>query len=88
MTHVVAVCQINDQPEDEQEFDMEIVILEGKELRVMKWKKDSAEVGFNFEGMTGCVEALGFNIVTGWECLDGRAFAVVERRAAGTGASP
>lgn len=82
MTQVVAVCQINDQPEDEQDFDMEIVILEGKELRVMKWKKDPAEVGFNFEAMTATAAAIGFDVVTDWECLDGRAFAVVQRRAA------
>jgi hypothetical protein len=82
MTPVVAICQLNDQPEDEQEFDMEIVILEGKELVVLKWKKDPSEVGFNFEGMTASVTVLGFDVVTDWECLDGRAFAVVQRRAA------
>ena len=81
MSHV-AVCQINDQPEDEKDFDMEIVVLEGKELRVLKWKKDPSEVGFNFPAMTSLVESLGFEVVTDWECLDGRAFAVVDRRAA------
>jgi hypothetical protein len=80
MSHV-AICQINDQPEDEKEFDMEIVVLEGKELRILKWQKDKSEVGFNFPGMTAAVEGIGFSVVTDWECLDGRAFAVVERRA-------
>lgn len=81
MPHHVAICQINDQPEDEHEFDMEIVILEGKELRVMKWQQDKPEP-FNFPVMTATVGSLGFDVVTDWECLDGRAFAVVERRAA------
>lgn len=81
MSHV-AICQINDQPEDEKDFNMEIVILEGKELRILKWQKDPSEVGFNFPGMTAAVEGLGFTVVTDWECLDGRAFAVVDRRTA------
>lgn len=77
MIPCVAIAQLNDQPEDEDTYASEIVVLEGKELRIVKYNADPG--AFDFDQLTGLVPVLGFEIVVDWEVLDGRAFAVVNR---------
>lgn len=77
MTACVAIAQLNDQPEDEDAYRSEVVILEGKELRIMRYNSESG--AFGFSQLTAMARALGFEVVTDWEVLGGRAFAVVNR---------
>lgn len=77
MAHCVAIAQLNDQPEDEDTYASEIVVLEGKELRTLKYNVGPG--AFDFDQLTGLTRVLGFEIVTEWQILDGRAFAVVNR---------
>jgi hypothetical protein len=53
------------------------VVLEGRELRIMKHNPGPG--AFDFDQLTGWVRVLGFEIVTDWEVLHGRAFAVGNR---------
>lgn len=73
----VAVVQKNEQPEDEMTYSQELVILEGKELHVVKYTPDS--VVFDYPQLTAVARSIGWRVITDWEVLDGRAFAVVER---------
>lgn len=73
----VAVVQKNEQPEDEALYSQELVILEGKELHVVKYTPDS--IAFDFPQLTAMARSIGWQVITDWEVLDGRAFAVVER---------
>lgn len=77
MTACVAIAQLNDQTEDEDTFSSEVVALEGKELRILKHNPGAG--AFDFDQLTGLVRVLGFEVITPWEVLDGRAFAVVNR---------
>lgn len=77
MTVCVAIAQLNDQPEDEDTYRSEVVVLEGKELRILKYNTEPG--AFDFDQLTELTRVLGFGIVTPWEVLDGRAFAVVDR---------
>lgn len=77
MPACVAIAQLNDQPEDEADFTQEIVVLEGKELRIVKYSPEPG--AFDFDQLTELVRLIGFGIVTPWAVLDGRAFAVVDR---------
>ncbi|MCO4263763.1 hypothetical protein NG697_12660 [Pseudarthrobacter sp. MDT3-26] len=54
------------------------MVLEGKELRIVKY--NAGPGAFDFDQLTQLTRViLGFEIATPWEVLDGRAFAVVNR---------
>ena len=58
----------------------------GRRVRVLKPLASGAEPrdgGFDVHVLNDRVDALGFMVVTDWEFLDGRAYAVVERRSGG-----
>ncbi|WP_018771490.1 hypothetical protein [Arthrobacter sp. 162MFSha1.1] len=79
----VAVVQKNEQPEDEETYSQELVILEGKELHIVKYTPDS--IAFDFVQLTTVARSIGWRVITEWEVLDGRAFAVVERASSDPG---
>ena len=79
MSQFVAVAQLNDEPDDENEYTSELVILEGKELRIAKYNRLAG--AHDYPALTALVDVLGFKVVTEWQALHGRAYAVVERKA-------
>ncbi|WP_427007402.1 hypothetical protein [Pseudarthrobacter sp. H2] len=79
----VAICQLSSQPQEDFDVNTELLILEGKEVRVGTWDAEPRDGGFDVHVLNDRVDALGFMVVTDWEFLDGRAYAVVERRPGG-----
>lgn len=62
-----AIAQLNDHPEDEDTYASEIVVLEGKELRILKYSPGPG--AFDVDQLTGPVCVLGFEVTTPWEVL-------------------
>jgi hypothetical protein len=81
--YCVAICQPSDQPQENFGVNTELLILEGKELHVATWDAEPRNGGFDILVLNDRVDALGFMVVTDWEFLEGKAYAVVERRARG-----
>ncbi len=44
------------------------------------WDAEPRDGGFDIHVLNDRVDSLGFMVVTGWQFLDGKAYAVVERR--------
>ncbi len=76
----VAICQLSAQPREDFSVNTELLILEGKEVHVSTWDAEPRDGGFDAHVLNDRADALGFMVVTDWEYLDGRAYAVVERR--------
>ncbi|MEV7134828.1 hypothetical protein AB0N24_18275 [Arthrobacter sp. NPDC093128] len=81
--YCVAICQLSDQPQEDFDVNMELLVLEGKELHVATWDAEPRDGGFDILVLNDRVSALGFMVVTDWEFLEEKAYAVVERRAGG-----
>ncbi|MEW1812996.1 hypothetical protein AB0284_20125 [Pseudarthrobacter phenanthrenivorans] len=63
----VAVVQKNEQPEDEMTYAQELVILEGKELHVVKYTPGS--MVFDYPQLTAVARSIGWRVIT-----DGRSW--------------
>jgi hypothetical protein len=83
--HCVAICQLSDQPREDFDVNTELLILEGDEVRVSTWDAEPRDGGFDVQMLNDRTDALGFMVVTEWQFLDGKAYAVVERRTSGLG---
>ncbi len=81
--YCVAICQLSDQPQEDFDVNTELLILEGRELHVATWDAEPRDGGFDDLVLNDRVGALGFMVVTDWAFLEGKAYAVVERRAGG-----
>ncbi|QCO98831.1 hypothetical protein FCN77_15385 [Arthrobacter sp. 24S4-2] len=81
--YCVAICQLSDQPQEDFDVNTELLILEGRELHVATWDAEPRDGGFDDLVLNDRVSALGFMVVTDWAFLEGKAYAVVERRAGG-----
>ncbi|MBT2537900.1 hypothetical protein [Arthrobacter sp. ISL-69] len=81
--YCVAICQLSDQLQEDFDVNTELLILEGKELHVATWDAEPRDGGFDMLVLNDRVSALGFMVVTDWEFLEEKAYAVVERRAGG-----
>jgi hypothetical protein len=79
----VAICQLSDQPQEDFDVNTELLVLEGKEVHVSTWDAEPRDGGFDVHVLNDRVDNLGFMVVTDWEFLDGKAYAVVERRPRG-----
>ncbi len=79
-SHCVALCQLSTQPRADFDVNTELLILEGPEVHVATWDAEPRDGGFDVHVLNDRVDSLGFMVVTDWEFLDGRAYAVVERR--------
>ncbi|MET3812107.1 hypothetical protein [Arthrobacter sp. UYEF3] len=78
----VAICQLTDQPQGDFDVNTELLVLEEREIHVATWDAEPRDGGFDIHVLNDRVDSLGFMVVTGWQFLDGRAYAVVERRPA------
>ncbi|RNL52054.1 hypothetical protein [Arthrobacter oryzae] len=76
----VAICQLSAQPREDFNVNTEMLILEGREVHVGTWDAEPRDGGFDAHVLNDRADAMGFMVVTDWEYLDGRAYAVVERR--------
>lgn len=81
--HCVAICQLSGQPQEDFGVNTELLILEGTAVHVLTWDAQPRDGGFDVQMLNDRTDALGFLVVTDWQFLDGRAYAVVERRRAG-----
>lgn len=76
----VALCQLSTQPQADFDVNTELLVLEGQEVHVATWDAEPRDGGFDVHVLNDRVDSLGFMVVTDWAFLDGRAYAVVERR--------
>jgi hypothetical protein len=60
-----------------------LLVLEGDDLRISTWDAEPRDGGFDVRVLNDRTDALGFMVVTEWQFLDGKAYAVVERRTGG-----
>ena len=81
--HSVAICQLSTQPAEDFNVNTELLVLDHGEIHVSTWDAEPRDGGFDIHVLNDRVDALGFMVVTDWEFLDERAYAVVERRPAG-----
>jgi hypothetical protein len=79
-SHCVAICQLSDQPQEDFDVNTELLILEGGAVRISTWDAEPRDGGFDVQMLNDRTDALGFMVVSDWQFLDGRAYAVVERR--------
>ncbi|WP_427174874.1 hypothetical protein [Arthrobacter sp. 92] len=79
----VAICQLSTQPQKDFDINTELLILEGGRVHVLTWDAEPRDGGFDDHMLNDRVSALGFMVVTDWEYLDDKAYAVVERRSGG-----
>ena len=79
-SHFVAICQLSDQPQEDFDVNTELLILEGGAVRILTWDAEPRDGGFDVQMLNDRTDALGFMVVTDWQFLDGKAYAVVERR--------
>ena len=77
----VAICQLSDQPQEDFDVNTELLILEGDAVRISTWDAEPRDGGFDVQMLNDRTDALGVMVVTDWQFLDGKAYAVVERRA-------
>ncbi|MDQ0820835.1 hypothetical protein QFZ79_003208 [Arthrobacter sp. V4I6] len=82
-SHCVAICQLSDQPQEDFDINTELLILEGDAVRISTWDAEPRDGGFDVKMLNDRTDALGFMVVTDWQFLDGKAYAVVERRISG-----
>ena len=82
-SHCVAICQLSGQPPEDFDVNTELLILEDDEVRVATWDAEPRDGGFDVQMLNDRTDALGFMVVTEWQFLDGKAYAVVERRTSG-----
>jgi hypothetical protein len=82
-THCVAICQLSSQPQEDFDVNTELLILDGPDVHVATWDAEPRDGGFDEHVLNDRVDALGFMMVNDWSFLDGRAYAVVQRRLAG-----
>ncbi len=68
--YCVAICQLSDQPQEDFDVNMELLVLEGKELHVATWDAEPRDGGFDILVLNDRVSALGFMVVTDWEFLE------------------
>jgi hypothetical protein len=78
--HCVAICQLSSQPQEDFSVNTELLVLENGQVHVSTWDAEPRDGGFDVHVLNDRVDALGFMVVTDWEFLDERAYAVVERR--------
>jgi hypothetical protein len=78
--HCVAICQLSNQPQEDFNVNTELLVLENGEVHVSTWDAEPRDGGFDVFVLNDRVDAAGFMVVTDWEFLDGKAYAVVERR--------
>jgi hypothetical protein len=76
----VAICQLSGQPQEDFDINTELLVLEGEEVHVSTWDAEPRDGGFDVHVLNDRVDALGFMVVTDWAFLDGKAYAVVQRR--------
>jgi hypothetical protein len=76
----VAICQLSGQPQEDFDVNTELLVLEGEEVHVSTWDAEPRDGGFDVHVLNDRVDALGFMVVTDWAFLDGKAYAVVQRR--------
>ncbi|MHA7224138.1 hypothetical protein ACX80S_17785 [Arthrobacter sp. RHLT1-20] len=81
-SHCVAICQLSNQPREDFSVNTELLVLESGEVHVSTWDAEPRDGGFDVFVLNDRVDAAGFMVVTDWEFLDGKAYAVVERRPA------
>lgn len=81
--HYVAICQLSGQPQEDFDVNTELLILEGDSVRISTWDAEPRDGGFDVRVLNDRTDALGFMVVTDWQFLDGKAYAVVERRTSG-----
>ncbi|MEC5182219.1 hypothetical protein [Arthrobacter sp. CG_A4] len=79
--HCVAICQLSYQPQKDFNVNTELLVLENGEVHASTWDAEPRNGGFDVFVLNDRVDAAGFMVVTDWEFLDGKAYAVVERRA-------
>jgi hypothetical protein len=79
-SHCVAICQLSGQPKEDFDVNTELLILAADGVRVSTWDAEPRDGGFDIHVLNDRTDALGFMVVTDWQFLDGKAYAVVERR--------
>ena len=79
-SHCVAICQLSSQPPEDFGVNTELLILDGRDVHVATWDAEPRDRGFDEHVLNDRVDALGYMVVTDWAFLDGKAYAVVERR--------
>ncbi len=79
-SHCVAICQLSSQPQEDFDVNTELLILDGQNVRVTTWDAEPRDGGFDEHVLNDRVDALGYMVVSDWAFLDGKAYAVVERR--------
>lgn len=78
--HCVAICQLSNEPQEDFSVNTELLVLERGEVHVSTWDAEPRDGGFDVLVLNDRADAAGFMVVTDWEFLDGKAYAVVERR--------
>jgi len=76
----VAICQLSTQPQEDFDVNTELLILDGGDVHVSTWDAEPRDGGFDEHILNDRVDALGYMVVYDWAFLDGKAYAVVERR--------
>lgn len=79
-SHCVAICQLSDQPQEDFDVNTELLILDGQNVHVITWDAEPRDGGFDEHVLNDRVDALGYMVVSDWAFLEGKAYAVVERR--------
>ncbi|KRE80256.1 hypothetical protein ASG71_09745 [Arthrobacter sp. Soil763] len=76
----VAICQLSDPAQPDLDVNTELLVLEDNETHVLTWDAEPRDGGFDVHVLNDRVDALGFMVLADWQFLDGKAYAVVERR--------
>jgi hypothetical protein len=71
---------LSDQPQEDFDVNTELLILDGPDVHVITWDAEPRDGGFDEHVLNDRVDALGYMVVSDWAFLDGKAYAVVERR--------
>ena len=79
-SHCVAICQLSTQPQEDFDVNTELLILDGGDVHVSTWDAEPRDGGFDEHVLNDRVDALGYMVVNDWAFLDGKPYAVVERR--------
>ena len=79
-SHCVAICQLSTQPQEDFDVNTELLILDGQDVHVLTWDAEPRDGGFDEHVLNDRVDALGYMVVSDWAFLEGKAYAVVERR--------
>ena len=76
----VAICQLSNQPKEDFDVNTELLILDGRDVHVATWDAEPRDRGFDEHVQNDRVDSLGYMVVNDWAFVDGKAYAVVERR--------